>query len=355
MGRRYGQYYGEHVSRVVSATGTWAASATLADILLDRDLLITNITLQAHMTVTLAATAVADGPKRSLQNLTLVGDGFNFFALSGGTTQLGVLLALLNQFDAQANGIGGVLEVGSTTLDQFYTIHPGHNIHDKFDLSAIIPARALSNLAAKIICPAAAAIDSGANISAGTYTFEIDGVQGVPIDPNMLVPASYTQVFAHTATTGQYGQSFDIPTGYYVKRAVIMTVDNTGTTPLRSDLQVTGLQVRIVKDSKPIIQKSFIGTKYQNAVACGLSDDYQPGVLGAATTRPGYNGAGALPLGFAIVDFRKYFDPVRGLNMRYPGVQQGDMKLDMTIGVATGQTAIFWDMYAPPQTSWVGK
>ena len=133
MGRQYGQYYGEHVSRVVSATGAWAASATLADILLDRDLLITNITLQAHMTVTLAATAVADGPKRSLQNLTLVGDGFNFFALSGGTTQLGVLLALLNQFDAQANGIGGVLEVGSTTLDQFYTIHPGHNIHDKLE------------------------------------------------------------------------------------------------------------------------------------------------------------------------------------------------------------------------------
>jgi hypothetical protein len=355
MGRQYGQYYGEHVSRVVSATGAWAASATLADILLDRDLLITNITLQAHMTVTLAATAVADGPKRALQALTLVGDGFNFFALSGGTTQLGVLLALLNQFDAKVNGVGAVLEVGSTTFDQFYTIHPGHNIKDKFDLSAVIPGRALSNLAAKIICPAAAAVDSGANITAGTYTFEIDGVQGVPIDPNMLVPASYATVFAHTATTGQYGQSFDVPTGYYVKRAVIMTLDNTGTTPLRSDAQVTGLQVRIVKDSKPIIQKSFIGTKYANAVAYGVESDYQPGVLGAATTRPGYNGSGSLPAGFAIVDFRKYFDPVRGLNMRYPGIQQGDYKLDMTIGVATGQTVIFWDMYAPPQTSWVGK
>jgi hypothetical protein len=62
----------------------------------------------------------------------------------------------------------------------------------------------------------------------------------------------------------------------------------------------------------------------------------------------------AMPLGFAIVDFRKYFDPVRGLNMRYSGVQQGDAKLDLTIGVATGNTLIYWDLWAPPQPQWIG-
>ena len=123
--------YGEHVSRVISATGAWSAAAALADIALDKDLLITNITLQANLTVTLAATGVIDGPKRALQNLTIVGDGKNFVSLSGGTAQLGLLLALLNQFDHQGAGLDANSDVGRTAFSQFYQFHPGNNPKDR--------------------------------------------------------------------------------------------------------------------------------------------------------------------------------------------------------------------------------
>ena len=154
MGRIYTvdgkQYYGEHVSRIVSATGTWAAATTLAAIQLDRDFLITNIRMLANMTVTLAATGVADAPKRALQTLQLTGDGKNFLALTGGV-QLGRLLAHMNALDTQGASLEANKDVGATSLVQSYHFHPGvYNPRDTFDLSGCIPARALTNVTATI-------------------------------------------------------------------------------------------------------------------------------------------------------------------------------------------------------------
>jgi hypothetical protein len=362
MGRFYNiggkQHYGEFVSRIISSQGTWAAATNLADIQLDKDLLLTNLTIQANMTVTgLAATATIDAPKRVLNGITIVGDGTQFYSLPGGTEQMGVLLALLNQFDSGgAASLNDIVAFGSTNINQFYQLHPGHNKKDKFDLSACIPARALSNLVARLQAPAAAVTDSGAGvITAGTYTLEISGVQGVPVSPGMYYPGSYVQTYPHTVLMPNYSQLFDIPTGAYVRRLVLLTVDNTAVAPLRADTQVTGVQVTIVKDSKPFFTKNFAAIKFDNSIKYGNVLDQQPSaVLAAVTSAPAYYGAAVMPRGFAIVDFRDYFDPILGLNMRYPGVQQGDTKVGLTVGVATGITYLYWDLWYPPKPEWIG-
>lgn len=365
MGRQYiainpvtgkpATYYGEHVSRQVTAQGTWAASSALADIALDRDLLITNVSLLANMvTNALAATAYMDAPKRVLQTLSLVGDGKNFLSLTGGTMQLGVLLALLNQYDTQAANLGVPVPFGATAIQQFYQFHPGRNPKDKFDMSAYIPARALSQLVARIGTPAAAVTDSGAgSIASGTYTFEIDGVQGVPISPGSFYPAPYVQAYPHTALMPNFSQKFDVPTGGYVRRVAILAVDNTAVSPLRADAQVTGVQLELPKDSKNQITKSFLHLKYDNAVRYGVVGDVEPTVLGAVNVGAAYQGNMNTPNGFAILDLRDYFDPVLGMNM--VGAQQGDAKLDLTIGVATGQTLLYWDVWYPMAPEWIGK
>lgn len=351
-------YWGDPVTRQVSASGTWAASSSLTDIQFDKDILITNIRLQAHMTVTLAATALIDGPKRSLQALKLVGDSKTFLGLGGGAAanQMGVLLALLNEFDTQGKSLGANSDVGATVLDQMYHFHPGIvNPRDSFDLSCVIPARALSNLVAQIQTPAAAVIDSGANITAGTYSFEIDGVAGIPAGKGMYYPGAYVQAVPHsTAFTALPGLEIDIPTGGYLKRIGMLMHDNTAVAALRSDAQVTAAQIRVTADSKTIIQQNMLGMKYRNSMRYGVIGDDQPTVLGAiATTRPGYNGGAHMPIGFAILDLRDYFDPVLGLNLTT--ANQGFWKLGLLTAVATGTTFLYWDIVYPMAPEWVGK
>ncbi|MBN1366594.1 MAG: hypothetical protein JW967_01535 [Dehalococcoidales bacterium] len=350
------QVYGERISRIVSATGAWAAGASLGDINLDRDFLITNIRIQAAMTATLTATAVADAPKRSLQGISIVGDSKTFFGLTSGVaaSQAGVLLAFLNQFDNQGASLDANTDVDDTGFVQMYNLHPGHNPKDPFDLSVCIPAKALSNLVARLVCPLAAVPDAAGNFTAGTYTLEIDGVQGVPVSKNMYYPGGYIATYPHTAVLANYGHVENVPTGGYVRRLFVVTHDNTATAAVRSDAQVTGFNAKISKDSIEFIAHGINGIKYMNAQRYGVVGDAQPIALGAlATTRPGYNGAMHMPVGVACLDFRDYFDPVLGLNM--VNANEGDVKVGMTIGVATGQDLLYWDIVYPMEPSWLGK
>lgn len=360
MGRYYTangkQYYGEHISRVVAAQGAWAAGAVLPDIALDRDFLITNIRLTATMTALLTATAAIDGPKRSLQTLQVVGDSKTFFSLTGGVviSQLGRLLAFLNKFDNQAASLGAYVDVGAAGIIQNYNVHPGHFPKNRFDLSVCIPARALSNLVARVGCSANTAIDPAGLITPGVYTFEIDGVSGVPVTRDMFYPGSYATVVPHVAITGAFGSVQNIPTGGYVRRVVMMHDDATAVNALRTDAQVTAYRVTISKDSTELITHNIQGLKYANALRYGMVGDEQPVALGAvAGTRTGYDGSTALPVGVAIIDFRDYFDPVLGLNM--VNAQEGDARLGFTIAVAAGQTALWWDIVYPMDPIWVGK
>ncbi len=348
--------YGEHVSRIIPAPGVWATGATLGDIQLDKDFLVTQIRLQAAMTATLTATAVADAPKRALQGLSIIGDSKNFFALLSGVaaSQAGVLLAFLNQFDAQGAALDANTDVGDTAFSQMYCLHPGHNPKNPFDMSVIIPAKALSNFVARIVCPLAAVPDAAGNFTAGVYSIELDGVSGIPVPRNSFYPSGWLNTYPHTAALANYGHNENVPTGGYVRRMFIVCHDNTPTAAVRTDAQTTGFRLTLSKDSVEVKTHSIQGLKYQNALRYGVVGDAQPLALGAlATTRPGYNGAMHQPLGVVCLDFRDYFDPMLGLNMTK--ANEGDVKVGMTIGVATGQDLIFWDIVYPMEPAWVGK
>jgi hypothetical protein len=354
------QYYGEHITKMVAATGAWVAGAALGDIQIDRDLLITNVRLQAHV-VHQATTgaALSDGAKRSLQGLRIVGDSKTFLGLVGGAiaNQQGRLLSHLNRYDTGTGGLGEYVIVGGALTDQMYHFHPGLlNPRDSFDMSCVIPARALTNLVAQIQCPAATAMDAtgGAAITAITYSIEIDGVQGVPAGRGMFYPGAYVQSVPHTVALATLpGLELDIPTGGYLKRIVMMMDDNTGVNALRSDAQVTFAQIRVTSDSKTILAQNMLNLKYKNAIRYAVHGDDQPAAPGAVTLAPAFNGSVGLPVGFGIIDLRDYFDPILGLNLTQ--ANQGFWKLGLATAVATGTTFILWDIVYPMDPAWVGK
>ena len=78
-------------------------------------------------------------------------------------------------------------------------------------------------------------------------------------------------------------------------------------------------------------------------------------VLGAVTTRPGWEVEKILPAGLFIIDLRDYFDPVWGADLTT--YQTGDVKLGLTIEnyTAGDDTLIYWDQLKPVEDIYVGK
>jgi len=62
-----------------------------------------------------------------------------------------------------------------------------------------------------------------------------------------------------------------------------------------------------------------------------------------------------LSKGFVILDLRKYFHPLWGMNMT--NFQTGDVKLGLTIENYTGgdDTIIYWDQLMPVEAKYVSK
>jgi hypothetical protein len=145
-----------------------------------------------------------------------------------------------------------------------------------------------------------------------------------------------------------------------------MSDDNTATTPLRTDATVGGVQLVIPKNQNAIImQQNWMNLKYATARKYGIFGDSGGGPLGAlATTRtlPGSFGdliSANTPLGFAVIDLRDYFDPVRGMNLIKDPVsgytyQAGDINLDFTLTATAGTLYIFYDLLYPVDPSYVG-
>ncbi len=341
-------------------TRAWAAGATLQGIDQPQSGVITEIRVRANITATLTATAVADATKRVLDGLQIVGDNITFLGLTGNVA-LGILLSLLNQADHKVPGLHANTDVGATGFNHSFMFHPGSMPGNRFDMSAVIPAKKLSNIQAIINAPAAAVTDAAGNITAGTYSIEVDHVKNVPISRGMMMPAGFVQVWNQDANYASFGKEIDIPAGSYLRRIVILSLDNTAVTPLRADDEIGGVKLFLPKASRTVIESNWEDLKYATARRYGIVGDSEPTVLGAiATTRPGYNGAMHMPAGFAIIDLRDYVDPsenplgpLYGLNL--VGKQQGDAKLGLTITnrAAGDATIIYWDLVQPiPQSMW---
>ena len=348
-------------SKRVISTGTWAASSDLTPIDLPKEGLITEIIVRAVITATLTATALSDCTKRVVQNLKVVGDGGRtYLGLSG--EQAARLLNFMNacDFGTELVGKGAALttvDVGSTSFEQIFAFHCGSNPKDPFDLSAAIPAQALATLQALLTTTAAAVTDAAGVITAGTYHYQVNQVLGVPVPKGLMCPLGSTLVWAHDADYSDYSKKIDVPAGAWLRRIVMLVQDATGTAPLRKNDEVTAVKLELPKAAnKEIGAWTWQQLIAETAKNYGLHRWSQEEVLGAlATTRPGYNGDNFLPIGLAIIDLRKYFHPIYGMDLT--GYQTGDVKLGLTVeNLAAGDdTMIYWDQLQPVEQVYVGK
>lgn len=345
------------VTEKLTETGTWVASTSLAGVDLPRTGWITEIGIEADITATLTATAVIDCTRRSVDQLTVEGDNKTFFGLSG-KINLGTLLALINLADYGVTGLDAETDVGDTAFKQSYLWHPGSRPADPFDLTCAIPAKILSSLQLKMITPAAAVTDASGNITAGsTYRYRVNVVKDLPreVAKNIYVPVGYTEVVTHSANVASYGKEIDVPTGSFLRRLIIMTQDDTATTPYRKNDQTTGIKIWLPKESRSVIEDTWESLRYQTCRKYHIIGDVEDVALGATlTSRTGFDGSMHMPAGFVIIDFRDYVDVGRnpigalfGLNLM--GYQKGDVKLGLTIeNYASGDaTVLFWDLVQP--------
>jgi hypothetical protein len=355
----------EKVTKRLTATNTWVASTDMTPIDIPREGLITEITIRANQTATLTAAAYDDYFRRVLQNIKIEGDGGRaFLGMSG--TQMSTILSLWGEAlhkmpTIHSNGAGIALaapDVGSAAFISVFKFHPGSNPRDPFDLTAAIPAKALSTLQAKLTTAPAAVTDAAGPITAGTFYFEIAEVLGVPVPPSLMVPMGSTLVYTHTANYSDYSYEIDVPAGAFLRSIIMRVLDDTATVPRRKDDEVTGIRLRKPKTGQIVFEQNIYEAKQTMCSRYGFvgcAGDVGP--IGAiATTRPAPESLSSMvPAGFVIIDLRQFFDPLYGLDLR--GYQTGDYKLGLTIAnyAAGDSTTIYWDQLLPVQPEYVGK
>ncbi len=349
----------------LTTQSTWAASTDMTPVDLPRDGIITEITIRSNLTATLTAAAYSDLFRRALQNIKIEGDGGRaYLGMSG--VQMNVLLDLWNAVTMgvptlQSNGAGIPLaspDVASATFATVMKFHPGSNPKDPFDMTAAIPAKALSMLQAKLTTAAAAVTDAAGNITAGTFNYEVAEVLDQPIPPGLMTPTGSTLVYTHTATYSDFSYMIDVPAGAWLRGILMCIRDDTATVPRRKSDEVTGVRLSLPKTGTYVFEQSIqelAQTMMARFGVPGISQEVGP--IGAiADLQPrGADLEALVPAGFVYIDLRPYGNPLYGLDLR--NYQTGDMKLGLTIGsfAAGDSTTIYWDQLLPCDPSLVGK
>lgn len=347
----------EKITKNIVTRGTWAASSDLAPVDLPREGLITEIGIRAEITTAaLTATAVADGLKRVIQNLKIQGDGGRtYLGLSG--EQAPRLLNYLNECEFGCALQDSILpDVGDTAMGHFtWVFHPGSNPRDPFDLSAVIPARALSTLQLLLTTTVDTVIDAAAAIASGYYNYWINEVLEVPVPKGIMTPLGSTFVWANDANYSDYSKDIDVPGGAWLRRIIVLCQDDTATVPIRKDDQVTGLKLKLPRTATNQVEAKIQDLKLLTAKRYRLSGFGQLEALGAVTTRPGWEVERVTPAGLFILDLRDYFHPIYGADMTR--FQTGDVKLGLTVEnrAAGDDTIIYWDQLKPVESDYVGK
>ena len=347
----------DKIHKRIITRSTWAASSDLTPVDLPREGLITEIGIRAAITTAaLTATAVADGMRRVIQNLKIQGDGgHTYLGLSG--EQAPRLLNFLNECEhACALQDSLMPEVGDTDMGHIsWVFHPGSNPKDPFDLSAVIPARALSTLQLLLTTTANTVIDAAAAIASGYYYYWINEVLGAPVPAGIMTPLGSTLTWPNDANYSDYSKDIDVPGGAWLRRIIVLCQDETATVPVRKDDQVTGVKLKLPRTASSQIEATIQDLKLLTAKRYGLSGFSMLAALGAVTTRPGWEVEKVLPAGLFIIDLRDYFNPIWGADLTT--FQTGDVKLGLTVEnrAAGDDTIIYWDQLKPVEAQYVGK
>ncbi len=345
----------EKITKRVIPTRAYVASSDLDPIDLPKEGLITEVRLRIDGVQTsglASATVAIDGFKKIIQNLKIQGDGGRTY-LGLSMEQAARLLCFLNEAEFGSTFLSPRLVDGATAFQQSLVFHPGSNPKDPFDLSAVIPARALSTLQA-LITPAANTVLDSADTTAITTRFEmeINEVLEVPVPAGIMTPLGSSR-FLNPGATGYSDFSYetDVPTGAWLRR-IILLVQTEGA--VRADDILTALKLKLPKAARAQIEADFEDLKVSTAKRYGMGGALSHIDVAAAAAEGHW--IPEVRAGFAILDLRDYFHPIWGANLTEYNV--GDVKLGMTIaagGNAGDDVLLYFDQLMPVESQYVGK
>lgn len=335
-----------NVTKTIVDQGTWAASSDV-QVDLPREGAITRLTLEFQYTVTacLAANTNTEFSQfKPVQNLKIEGGGGKNYLGAVGE-QMGRLLHFLNQYDFP----GRMFQKAMTTNTIFGTIvlHFGSRPRDMygrdnpFDLTAFVPAKDESTL--KLTWTTAAAVDicdTAIDISAGTMVVTVHEVLGLP-NMDGMIPVSSTEFFAHASNKSDLSQQFDVPTGQFLRRIIILQQDATGISsggPLVSNDEIGRVGLILPKENRRLVELDWEAFITENGI-----QRFPAMTAAGAVTKP----IDEVVEGFGVIDLRKYANPDYGLDLR--NYATGDVKLGLTIeNYSSGDdTIIFYDTIQP--------
>jgi len=344
----------EKITIKVPEFSTWAASSDLTPIKLPREGLITEVKIRfACTTAALTKTVTLENYRRTIQNLKIQGDGGHaYLGLSG--PQMGRLLALLNEYEYGSAFLTPPVNIAATVAHRSWVFHPGSNPLDPFDMSVVIPAKALATLQVLLTTSANTLVDAAAAIASGYFYYEVNEVLEVNVPAGIMTPQGSTMPWPHDSDHSDFSHNIDVPGGAWLRRIIMMVQDDSAVPDLADD-EVAGVKLKLPRTASAQIETFWEELKVESArfnrfpgrpnpVLVTTAEQYPPGLMEMV-----------LPKGFAILDLRKYFHPIWGANLT--NFQTGDVKLGLTIEnyAAGDDTIIYWDQLAPVDSKYVGK
>lgn len=248
-----------NITRKVVSTLTYSAS-TDQEIDLPTEGVITRIDLEVYDTQSSTLIAITSSTQalwRILNTLRIQGgSGRNYFSL--GLAQSGIMLHYMNLIDFPGTVWHNVI---ATSQYHGYRLHFGSKPRDEygrdnpFDLTAGIPADEETNLKLIWGCPANTVRDTATTISSATMRVTVHYVIGAN-KAGMMIPVSTSEQYNPTTTKADLGGERDIPTGGFVRRIIIMALDNLAygsNGPILRDDQVTEIGVILNKDNRRLL------------------------------------------------------------------------------------------------------
>ena len=289
---------------------------------------------QIDVLITLNITASSSATPKSDDTLLRIADALKF--TSSGSPDFYSVRDLregwwISYIKSQGQAYADVLASGyAAAADKYiqFTIHPGSNFGNAWDLSRNVPLRGLSNVQFQITWGTASDLGTGYTINSGnlaivvyTQYLEKGESEADAFRPlNYLMRPRYVPVLYEpgAATYASYGFSQNVLTGAYV-RDVSLIVLSSG--DLRSNADVTAFQVADNLGNTPLKATNF--TQY-------VRQTQQRYYLPATN-------AGIVRIPFKDVTQRDY-----GLNMVGAGL--GDWMIQFTTGAASGHVHAVYEM-----------
>jgi len=130
-----------------------------------------------------------------------------------------------------------------------FSLHPGSNFGNLYDLSRVIPLRGLSNVQMQITWGSASDLGTGYTVNSGSMAITVyhvvlekgesekDAFKGLD---HLMVPRYIPVEYSIDATYSSFGFSKNIPTGAYIRDVMLIVLDSSD---LRSNSDVSAVQI----------------------------------------------------------------------------------------------------------------